>query len=66
MPDKCPICQGRGSVPQGFYDYQNPVYIGTVMQTEGCRRCGGLGTVESEPRFQILTIPPEIVGEYDA
>jgi DnaJ-class molecular chaperone len=45
---KCPVCEGRGIVPTGFY---NP---GVSMTTSGgtaletCRTCGGTGVI-AEP-----------------
>jgi DnaJ-class molecular chaperone len=37
----CPVCQGRGHVPGGFYGIP-PVGTGN----ERCRRCAGTGTIE--------------------
>lgn len=41
-PHKCPICNGTGSVPAGFYSLgTNP----TTSITEQCRLCTGIGVV---------------------
>ena len=39
VPHRCPVCEGRGSVPNGFY-----------VQSEGtndqpCQACGGTGVL---------------------
>ncbi len=39
----CPVCEGRGRVPMGFY-YDNPQTSGTLGY-EPCRRCLGVGTL---------------------
>ena len=48
---KCPVCEGRGNVPDGFYARQPPLAV-TVPQTEPCRACGGRGLL-----FAISEIP---------
>jgi len=47
---KCPVCEGRGNVPVGFY---NPYGLGTVSSTtpEECKTCHGSGIIlEAEDR----------------
>ncbi len=41
---KCPVCEGRGQVPAGFY-YQNsaPTVVNTCPET--CRSCSGKGVI---------------------
>ena len=39
QPFKCPVCEGRGDVPNGFY-YQGP---GTAAHE--CRTCKGAGII---------------------
>lgn len=39
-PFRCPICNGRGSVPAGFYD--DAVLLDAP---EGCRACDGAGVL---------------------
>ncbi len=43
---KCPICEGRGILPNGFY---NPLPLGSTTSTapEICKRCGGIGTIKT-------------------
>ena len=40
---KCPVCEGRGFVPAGFYNPSGG--SGTAVSTEKCRSCGGAGWV---------------------
>jgi len=41
LQQRCPVCEGRGFVPAGFYGIQE----GTG--SPACRRCDGLGTVSA-------------------
>ena len=44
-PVRCPVCLGKGLLPQGFYDF-GPVIPGTgANAVEKCRSCGGRGIV---------------------
>ena len=46
MEQLCPVCQGHGIVPQGFYMYPaGQSGSGTSAAPEKCRRCGGVGTI---------------------
>ncbi len=49
VPYKCPICEGRGIVPNGFYSI--PVQQGTFTSNstspETCKGCGGTGVIYS-------------------
>ena len=38
----CPVCGGRGTVPNDFYDCRG---VGTSTSREQCRRCVGSGTI---------------------
>jgi DnaJ-class molecular chaperone len=40
----CPVCAGKGTVPQGFYDIYGG-YSSTAVIEESCRSCGGSGYV---------------------
>lgn len=44
IPYKCPICDGHGIVPGGFYSSTGGRSIST-NSTEPCRACGGTGIV---------------------
>lgn len=43
-PYICPVCNGRGLVPHGFYNTQS-YYSSTDVTEEICRSCGGSGIV---------------------
>lgn len=41
---RCPVCEGRGWLPHGFY--RTSQYFGsTSTADECCRRCNGTGTI---------------------
>lgn len=41
----CPVCNGKGMVPAGFYDF-HPSSECTIASTpEMCRACGGSGVI---------------------
>lgn len=50
---KCPVCEGRGIVPYGFYDMVPPGYIyvqpesSAVPQPPKCRACRGDGILDA-------------------
>src|SRR5208282_6077669 len=54
-PHKCPVCNGRGKVPAGFYGDQ-----GTDVSEPPCRSCHGSGLVWSNdcPMLPIYPAPP--------
>lgn len=44
----CPICGGKGLVPNGFYTAVGALYYGTTSTSpETCRSCGGKGYIET-------------------
>lgn len=51
----CPVCQGRGAVPSGFYDIPVPGVVPqsrTAAGPECCRSCNGTGMVYFGPYLQ--------------
>ena len=46
-PYRCPVCDGRGTVPAGFYDGDNGCGTATTssITPETCRTCHGTGIV---------------------
>jgi hypothetical protein len=44
VPYRCPVCEGRGRVPVGFY---TPHFVGSTssISPEICRTCSGKGIV---------------------
>lgn len=47
IPYKCPVCNGKGQVPSGFYNVHVPgvVFTSTTNVSETCRSCGGSGII---------------------
>jgi len=44
IPYTCPVCQGRGLVPIGFYNPGNETLSSSTMP-ERCRSCNGTGVL---------------------
>lgn len=46
-PYKCPVCEGRGIVPNGFYDIPNTqnVYTSSNVAPHTCKSCSGSGII---------------------
>lgn len=44
IPHRCPICNGTGNVPGGFY-YSTGDFCVSNCATETCRTCGGTGVI---------------------
>jgi len=44
-PHCCPVCNGQGIVPNGFYMYPQREYASTSTAPETCRSCGGKGYI---------------------
>lgn len=54
---KCPVCEGRGHVPAGFYHtYQPPTVVNTCPET--CRSCNGKGVIFDTDCFYPHTNTP--------
>ena len=49
---KCPVCEGRGFVYNGFYQTLQDYYTSSSTATETCRTCGGKGIVWDAEMFQ--------------
>ena len=50
---KCPVCEGRGFVEEGFYNIGSNVYHSTSTNpTTTCRTCGGKGIVFDAEMFK--------------
>lgn len=44
--ERCPVCNGNGKVPRGFYDQTSGQYAGSAANPfEQCRSCGGKGYI---------------------
>ena len=54
-PHTCPVCKGRGTVPEGFYKEQHPMGFvlepsmtyTTLPKRDNCKSCQGTGIVWS-------------------
>ena len=44
--ERCPICFGKGIVPNGFYNSTEYTWSSTSTMPEKCRSCFGRGYVE--------------------
>ena len=42
----CPVCDGSGIVPNGYYTHTTGTWTTTDPTPETCRGCGGKGWVE--------------------
>ena len=45
IPHKCPICNGNGLVPNGFYRQTSGSWSTSDATPEKCRTCQGTGIV---------------------
>jgi len=44
-PHRCPVCNGNGLVPNGFYMQTSGHWSTTSITPETCRSCNGTGIV---------------------
>jgi len=44
-PHRCPICNGNGLVPNGFYNQTSGMWCTTDTAPECCKSCNGKGIV---------------------
>jgi hypothetical protein len=45
-PHRCPVCEGKGNVPNGFYSAIGvEVWSSSSIMPEACRSCDGTGVV---------------------
>ena len=42
----CPVCYGRGFVPEGFYNSTGLTWVSNGTGTETCRSCSGKGYIK--------------------
>jgi len=60
-PFCCPVCQGRGTVPIGFYDQYGA--MSSSNNNPICRSCQGTGVLWEQ---QVTTLPFDINALLDA
>lgn len=52
MLEKCPVCNGTGYVPLGFYSgFPARTSTTTAPMQETCRSCAGRGYIESHSQY---------------
>lgn len=45
---RCPVCDGRGIVPQGFHSYPaGQIFTSGHTGPDRCQRCAGTGTIKT-------------------
>jgi hypothetical protein len=44
-PHRCPVCGGKGIVPNGFYSSTEETWSTTSVTPETCRSCSGSGII---------------------
>ncbi len=54
---RCPVCYGKGIVPNGFYSSTSNTWSSSSTNPETCRSCGGRGVIEVHDQvFAPITI----------
>ncbi len=61
-PYKCPVCEGKGMVPGGFYDILPNNTTLSYPAPVSCRSCGGTGVIW-DPEIPIKVAPYPDIGE---
>ena len=54
LQQKCPICEGHGNVPGGFYNALPNSPWSSTNVSETCRNCAGSGVVYVYQGNQII------------
>ena len=63
-PHRCPVCEGRQTVPEWFYMVQPGGYpTSSGVGTTPCRTCNGTGVLwgdleDDEPKLKLLKDQP--------
>lgn len=52
-PYVCPVCNGNGLVPNGFYLQTSGCWSTSSTEPEQCRSCGGTGVVWCEDEIKV-------------
>ena len=53
-PYCCPVCNGNGQVPNGFYNQVSGVWATSSITPETCRSCNGTGVLWSKDSEIVL------------
>ena len=51
----CPVCLGKGLVPNGFYNVGTNEYYSNNCSPETCRSCNGKGYINDEDEKPQVT-----------
>lgn len=54
-PYKCPVCEGRGTVEEGFYGDDHP-----VLDPTKCRTCWGVGVIWQPSGLNFTVTNPTV------
>jgi len=66
-PHRCPVCEGTGLVPVGFYRaIGTPDYTTSNAAPEQCRSCGGQGIVWADEASISVAIQNGSISFTDA
>lgn len=64
QPFRCPVCNGKGLVPNGFYSFE-PSRSSVYVSAETCRTCQGTGILwgpadppQTQPKCITITDDP--------
>lgn len=60
--EKCPVCNGKGIVPNGFYTTNNNFYYSTTTGSEICRSCYGKGYISIPTNDIMDTVDSSNIG----
>lgn len=60
--EKCPVCNGKGTVPNGFYTTTNDFYYSTTTGNEICRSCYGKGYISIPTNDIMDTVDSSNIG----
>lgn len=55
---KCPVCNGNGLVPNGYYTQTSGIWGSTSTSPETCRGCNGRGWVEVSDNLNYYGLTP--------
>lgn len=61
IPYRCPICEGRGIVPGGFYTSIGQTYSSN-RTSEQCRQCFGTGIIWGSDPIEVKPLNPRSTG----
>ena len=51
---KCPVCEGRGKLPHGFYN-TSEIFSSASIGDEICKTCNGQGIIRIDIEYNIIT-----------